>query len=49
MKKSENPKRTSSVVWSCLILCAGCIGYVVLNQWLLLLGGLIGFTLIFIF
>lgn len=48
MKESENTKKKSSLVWACLVLCAGCIGYVLLKQWLFLIGGLIGFTLIFI-
>ncbi|WP_165442824.1 hypothetical protein [Senegalia massiliensis] len=48
MKKSKYPKRESSLVSSSLILCAGCISYVIWNQWLFLIGGLIGFTLIFL-
>lgn len=46
MKKSEKPKRSPSLVWGTLVLCAGCIGYVLSKQWLFLIGGIAGFTLI---
>ena len=47
MKKSEDSKKISSV-WGLLIFCIGCIGYVVWKQWLFMVGGLIGFTLLFV-
>ncbi|WP_160198795.1 hypothetical protein [Senegalia massiliensis] len=48
MRKSENSQKASSLIWSLLILCTGCIGYVIWKEWLFLIGGLIGFTSIFL-
>jgi|LSQX01.1.fsa_nt_gb hypothetical protein len=48
MDKSENSQKIS-LVWGCLALCVGCIGYVLSKQWLFLVGGLVGFTLLITF
>jgi hypothetical protein len=45
MKKGKEQGDVSSIL-GILALCAGCIGYVLSKQWLFLIGGLIGFTLI---
>lgn len=46
MKESEKRQRRPPLVWGILALCVGCIGFVYLKQWLFLIGGLVGFTLI---
>ncbi|MCR1899916.1 hypothetical protein NSA47_13130 [Irregularibacter muris] len=46
MKRSEKQKRSLSLVWATLTLCTGCIGYLLSRQWLFLMGGIAGFTLI---
>lgn len=46
MKESEKCQRRPSLVWGILALCAGCMGYLLSKQWLFLIGGLLGFTLI---
>lgn len=46
MKESKKTKKSSSLVCGILVLCPGCIGYVTLKNWIYLVGGLVGFTLI---
>ena len=46
MKESENSKMASTLILGCLALGAGCIGYVILRQWVFLVGGIIGPALI---
>ena len=49
MKKSGKTKMVSSSVWSSLILCAGCIGYVIFKEVLFLIFGILGFTILLVF
>lgn len=48
MKKTDDSQRKSPLVWSCISMCVGFMGYIIFKQSLFLVVGLLGFTLIFI-
>lgn len=49
MKKAENNKSNSSMVWGSLGLAAGCIGYVITGELWLLIGGIFSIAFVMIF
>ena len=49
MKKPENNKSNSSMVWGSLGLAAGCIGYVITRKLWFLIGGIFAIAFFMIF